>query len=138
VVPTLGGASCIFLMVYLPPSSWWRFIGWLVLGMSIYFSYGYSQSRVGRAMGRAPRTTPALRAAGTGFLLVAIGLFAIPHDGSLPELLSAALPAAGKASPDHLRSLVGLCIIVAGLGLGAAGLALERRRQTAAPGAAPG
>jgi APA family basic amino acid/polyamine antiporter len=135
VVPTLGGASCIFLMVYLPPSSWWRFIGWLVLGMSIYFSYGYSQSRVGRTMGRAPRTSPALQAAAIGFLLVAVGLFAIPHDASLPQLVATALPAAGQAPPDHLRSLAGLCIIVAGLGLGAAGLAVEWRRQPPAAAA---
>ena len=23
-------------MVYLPPASWWRFVGWLVLGAAIY------------------------------------------------------------------------------------------------------
>jgi APA family basic amino acid/polyamine antiporter len=48
VVPMLGAVFCIFLMFYLPPTSWWRFIGWLVLGMAIYFSYGYTNSVVGR------------------------------------------------------------------------------------------
>ncbi|HEX7200722.1 MAG TPA: amino acid permease, partial [Dongiaceae bacterium] len=80
LLPLLGAASCIFLMVYLPPSSWWRFIGWLVLGMSIYFSYGYSHSLVGRELARPTRTPPALALGGGGFLLVALGLFTIPHD----------------------------------------------------------
>ena len=48
----LGAGFCVFLMFYLPPTSWWRFIGWLVLGMSIYFSYGYTHSVVGRESGR--------------------------------------------------------------------------------------
>jgi APA family basic amino acid/polyamine antiporter len=133
LLPALGGASCIFLMVYLPPSSWWRFIGWLVLGMSIYFSYGYSQSVVGREMGRPPRTPATLQGAAIGFLLLAVGLFTIPHDASLPRLLALALPPAGTPpSPAHLRSLVGLAIGTAGLALGAAGLLIEWRRRPAA------
>jgi APA family basic amino acid/polyamine antiporter len=133
LLPVLGAASCIFLMVYLPPSSWWRFIGWLVLGMSIYFSYGYSQSLVGREMGRPSRTPPTLQAAAIGFLLLAVGLFTIPHDASLPRLLALALPPAGTPpSPAHLRSLVGLVIGTAGLALGAAGLLIEWRRRPAA------
>ncbi len=139
LLPLLGSASCIFLMVYLPPSSWWRFIGWLVLGMSIYFSYGYNQSVVGREMGRADRTPPALKAAAIGFLLLALALFTIPHDASLPRLLALALPPAGAAPPaDHLRSLLGLLTGVCGLVLAAAGLIKEWRRGegTAAPAGA--
>jgi amino acid transporter len=52
LIPTLGAISCIFLMYYLPPASWWRFIGWLMLGMSIYLSYGYVRSTVGQNIGR--------------------------------------------------------------------------------------
>ena len=67
VVPMLGAASCIFLMVYLPPSSWWRFIGWLVLGMSIYCSFSYSHSVIGRRLGRAPHSSGVMRLASVGF-----------------------------------------------------------------------
>jgi APA family basic amino acid/polyamine antiporter len=129
LLPMLGAASCIFLMVYLPPSSWWRFIGWLVLGMAIYFSYGYSQSRVGRKMGRADRTPVALRWAAVGFLLLATGLFTIPHDASLPRLLAEALPGpAARPSPEHLRAGVGLVLILIGMVMAAAGLWREARR----------
>jgi APA family basic amino acid/polyamine antiporter len=128
LLPLLGSASCIYLMVYLPPASWWRFIGWLVIGMAIYFSYGYSRSRVGRELGRAPRTPPTLQGVALGSLLLAIGLFTIPHDASLVRLIELALPPAGTAPPGHLRSLAGLALVAAGLVLVAAGLLVERRR----------
>ena len=47
-LPLLGAVSCVFLMYYLPGGSWWRFIGWLALGLSIYLSYGYTRSGSGR------------------------------------------------------------------------------------------
>ena len=48
LVPALGAASCLFLVAYLPPSSWARFLGWLVVGLLVYFLYGGP-----RAVGRA-------------------------------------------------------------------------------------
>jgi basic amino acid/polyamine antiporter, APA family len=49
LVPALGLVSCLFLVLYLPPTSWLRFLGWLVLGLLIYAGYGYRHSRL-RAM----------------------------------------------------------------------------------------
>jgi basic amino acid/polyamine antiporter, APA family len=130
LLPALGAASCLFLMLRLPATSWWRFVGWLVLGMAVYFSYGYSQSVVGREMGRPSRTPPALRVAALGFLLLAVGLFTIPHDLSLPAMISAALPPAGSPpSPDRLRALLGLGTSAAGLLLGGGGLLVQGRRR---------
>jgi APA family basic amino acid/polyamine antiporter len=34
------------LMFSLPPENWWRLIAWMVLGLIIYFSYGYSHSEL--------------------------------------------------------------------------------------------
>ncbi|HYG65676.1 MAG TPA: amino acid permease, partial [Thermoanaerobaculia bacterium] len=112
IIPMLGAASCIFLMVYLPPASWWRFIGWLVLGMAVYFAYGYSHSTVGREAGRSPRPRLPEKLAAAGFLSAGIGLFTIPHDAGLPRLLQ---EAATAGDPDHDRALVGLMLIAAGL-----------------------
>jgi len=58
-VPVLGVVSCAGLIYYLPPSSWMRFFGWLLVGAVIYFSYGFRHSRLAR---RAAATAPALRA----------------------------------------------------------------------------
>ncbi|HEY0554279.1 MAG TPA: amino acid permease [Thermoanaerobaculia bacterium] len=126
LIPMLGAAFCVFLMFYLPPTSWWRFIGWLILGMSIYFSYGYTHSVVGRESGR-PAKPPGQNLAGLGFLLAAVGLFTIPHDAGLPTLVREAI---SGAATDHLRSLVGLALIVLGLIAGTVGVAGARRAET--------
>ncbi|HEX9690205.1 MAG TPA: amino acid permease [Thermoanaerobaculia bacterium] len=52
-LPTLGIVCSLGLIYYLPPSSWWRFAGWLGIGAVIYFLYGYRHSRL-----RHPRTPP--------------------------------------------------------------------------------
>jgi len=77
LLPMLGAASCIFLMYYLPPTSWWRFVAWLALGLSVYFSYGYSRSGIGRKLGRPFPTPLGMKIAGLGFLILAVGLFLI-------------------------------------------------------------
>ncbi len=46
LIPGLGLLSCLFLIYYLPPSSWWRFAGWLAVGLVIYGCYGYWHSRL--------------------------------------------------------------------------------------------
>jgi APA family basic amino acid/polyamine antiporter len=125
LVPVLGALSCLFLMFYLPPASWWRFIGWLVLGMAIYFSYGYGHSVVGREAGR-PATGAGQKTSAAGFLLAGIGLFVIPHHAGLGELVA---EAAGAASPDHGRALAGLLLIVAGIVVGVAGILMGRREE---------
>jgi APA family basic amino acid/polyamine antiporter len=49
LLPVLGIVSCLGLIYYLPPSSWWRFVGWLGVGLVIYLLYGYRHSRLHRA-----------------------------------------------------------------------------------------
>jgi APA family basic amino acid/polyamine antiporter len=41
-----GAASCIFVMKGLPQSAWDRFGVWLVIGLVLYFAYGYKHSRL--------------------------------------------------------------------------------------------
>ena len=43
VVPILAIACCLLLMLSLPLFTWLNFLGWLTLGLLIYF--GYSKSR---------------------------------------------------------------------------------------------
>jgi hypothetical protein len=120
VVPVLGAVSCLFLMFWLPPASWWRFIGWLVLGMAVYFSYGYAHSVVGREAGRASRAELSQKLAAVGFLAAGVGMFVIPHDAGLFQLLREAWTAGAE---DHLRALVGLGLITAGTLTAIAGVA---------------
>lgn len=46
VVPVLGILFCLLLMVGLPLGTWLRLVVWLVIGMTIYLSYGRNHSRL--------------------------------------------------------------------------------------------
>ncbi len=46
LVPILGILSCVYLMLGLPGVTWVRFGVWLVIGMVVYFAYGYRKSRL--------------------------------------------------------------------------------------------
>jgi APA family basic amino acid/polyamine antiporter len=124
-LPILGALSCVFLMYYLPGGSWWRFIGWLALGLAIYLAYGYTRSGVGQTLGRPARTPLMLKVAALGFFLLAVGLFAIPHDLGPGELLSTASDAGAER---HGRALYGLILIAVGLVVGLAGSFLGSSR----------
>ena len=52
LVPLLGVASCLFLMVYLPRVTWLRLGVWLGIGLAIYFFYGLKNAERQRATGR--------------------------------------------------------------------------------------
>jgi hypothetical protein len=46
VIPVLGIISCLYLIYFLPPTSWLRFAAWLNLGFIIYVGYGSVHSRL--------------------------------------------------------------------------------------------
>jgi APA family basic amino acid/polyamine antiporter len=48
LVPLLGIASCLLLMLSLPAVNWLRLFGWLAIGLVIYFAYGRRHSRLAR------------------------------------------------------------------------------------------
>jgi APA family basic amino acid/polyamine antiporter len=129
LVPTLGAACCLFLMFYLPGTSWWRFVGWLVLGAAVYAGYGWRHSVLGRRAGRPAINPPPLRAMAWGLLAAGLGLFLIPHDQG-PAGLARLATAAGE--PGHLRALVGGSAIVLGVLVALVGAVLASRRSVAA------
>ena len=50
VVPILGIAACLVLMLSLPAANWWRLFGWLAVGLIIYFAYGRRHSILGKEL----------------------------------------------------------------------------------------
>lgn len=46
VVPILGIATCLFMMVFLPGDTWIRLIIWLLIGLVIYFKYSRYHSKL--------------------------------------------------------------------------------------------
>jgi APA family basic amino acid/polyamine antiporter len=47
LLPALGILGCLTLMCSLPPANWFRLLGWLGLGLVVYFLYGRRHSRLG-------------------------------------------------------------------------------------------
>jgi APA family basic amino acid/polyamine antiporter len=64
IFPVLGIVSCIYLIYYLPPTSWLRFAAWLNLGFVVYIGYGVVHSRL---TGRRYSDQPALHDASTAY-----------------------------------------------------------------------
>jgi len=56
VIPILGIVSCLYLMLSLPVATWVRFLGWLNIGMLIYWFYGRVHSPLADPREAAART----------------------------------------------------------------------------------
>jgi APA family basic amino acid/polyamine antiporter len=48
-VTLIGTAACLYTMYGLPPTAWERFGWWLLIGLILYFAYGYRNSLLRRA-----------------------------------------------------------------------------------------
>ena len=46
LIPVFGLLSCFYLMAQESHTNWYRFFIWLVIGLAIYFTYGYKNSRL--------------------------------------------------------------------------------------------
>jgi len=74
IIPILGIVSCLYLIYYLPPTSWLRFAAWLNFGFVIYVGYGAVHSRLtGRQHAERPAEHDA-HTAYTGAWLAIIGV----------------------------------------------------------------
>lgn len=49
LIPLLGVLSCAALMAFLPAITWVRFVGWLLIGLVIYFGYSMRNSKLAMA-----------------------------------------------------------------------------------------
>jgi len=57
VIPVCGVLACLYLMVSLSVMTWVRFLGWLDIGMIIYWSYGRTHSPLVNASEAAARSS---------------------------------------------------------------------------------
>ena len=51
-LPALGFLLCSYLMISLPSTAWERFVIWLLIGLTIFFLYGRTHSRLAKQSGR--------------------------------------------------------------------------------------
>jgi len=52
LIPVMGVACCLYLMVEIPAKSWLVFLGWMAFGLIIYFSYGNKNSKLNDSASR--------------------------------------------------------------------------------------
>lgn len=74
LLPSISVAGCLFLIGYLPPTSWLRFTSWLSVGIILYVVYGSVKSRL---TGRDLAENPAAHDASTawnGVMLAIVGI----------------------------------------------------------------
>jgi APA family basic amino acid/polyamine antiporter len=46
LIPLMGVTTCLYLLTGMTKSNWLWFLGWLALGLILYFAYGYRKSRL--------------------------------------------------------------------------------------------
>lgn len=81
VVPILGIAVCLFMMVFLPMDTWIRLIVWMLIGMDIYLVYGAKHSKLGNGTDRRKGMRIA-RYTGLGLCLL-LAIVGFLHQNSL-------------------------------------------------------
>jgi amino acid transporter len=48
LIPVLGLTSCFYLMAQESHTNWLRFLVWLIVGLAVYFLYGYKNSKLSK------------------------------------------------------------------------------------------
>jgi basic amino acid/polyamine antiporter, APA family len=46
LIPVLGVLFCAYLLIEIPAIAWEWFFGWMAIGLTVYFLYGYRKSRL--------------------------------------------------------------------------------------------
>jgi APA family basic amino acid/polyamine antiporter len=73
IFPVLGIISCVYLIYYLPPTSWLRFAAWLNGGLVVYVLYGAENSRLTGKQQSKRSATDAVQRVYTGVCLAGGG-----------------------------------------------------------------
>lgn len=120
VVPILGAVSCLGLIYHLPETSWWRFVGWLTLGMAVYVSYGYYHSAL--RSGGVRKASAGLKIASLGMVIASAAMIVLPHGRGFTELM--------ELTRTDSRAFFGVYGIVAGAGVVGLGFMLHQMMRS--------
>ncbi|MCC6252560.1 MAG: amino acid permease [Bacteroidia bacterium] len=83
LVPILGIASCLFMMVFLPYDTWLRLIIWMIIGLDVYLFYGVKNSLLSKDSSDQSGLKPLLISGAA--LAVFLAGIALLHHSSLKE-----------------------------------------------------
>jgi len=75
LVPILGIATCLFMMVFLPLDTWIRLVVWMMIGFDLYLFYGMRHSHLNKGIfTRRSYRTVSMTGIGMTVLLVVIAI----------------------------------------------------------------
>ncbi|MES2590239.1 MAG: amino acid permease [Bacteroidota bacterium] len=83
LIPILGIASCLFMMLFLPLDTWLRLIIWMLIGIDVYLMYGSKNSILAKSVENISSLKPLFITGLSLSLLLAI--VAILHHFTLTE-----------------------------------------------------
>jgi APA family basic amino acid/polyamine antiporter len=83
LVPILGIAACLFMMLFLPLDTWLRLIIWMLIGIDVYLMYGTKNSKLAATTEGSSSLKPLYT---TGLILaLLLAVVAILHHYTLTE-----------------------------------------------------
>jgi hypothetical protein len=129
LIPVLGVLSCAYLMSELGITNWLRFAVWMLVGLAIYFGYGYVHSHLRRGTGLSESSTASLKLAAIGFSLAAIGL-SVSSFSFINDFILYLMPSLDKS----ILRTIELGLLFVGLALGIYGATAEVRGKKTAAG----
>jgi APA family basic amino acid/polyamine antiporter len=104
IFPVLGIVSSLYLIYYLPPSSWLRFAAWLNFGFVIYVAYGAVHSRLTGRHTALPQEHDR-HTARVGAALAVVGVILLVTTRALDVWLAAAKQAPGAGGAAALPAV---------------------------------
>jgi amino acid transporter len=126
LIPVLGLLLCSYLMTELGITNWMRFAVWMLVGLAIYFGYGYVHSNLSQEEARPAKLNGNLGLAAAGFAVSALGL-AVSSFTFVADLIIYLVPSLSRETIYSFE--IGLFVI--GFAAGVLGVVLERRRSLA-------
>lgn len=128
LIPVLGLLLCSYLMTELGVTNWMRFAVWLLVGLAIYFGYGYVHSNLGEEDANHPRKLNSnLILASLGFFAAALGL-AFSAFTFVTDLAIYLVPSLTESAVSYIEFALFLIGIIAGV----TGVYLEMSRKKSA------
>jgi APA family basic amino acid/polyamine antiporter len=83
LVPILGIATCLFMMVFLPLDTWIRLIVWMIIGFDIYLYYGVKHSALSdHAAASYIRSNRIVSNCGLLLVLLLVGVTFLHHNSA--------------------------------------------------------
>jgi APA family basic amino acid/polyamine antiporter len=81
LVPILGVAVCLFMMIFLPLDTWIRLIVWMMIGFDLYLFYGMKNSILNKD-GFSSQNYKTVTLAGIGMVLSLVAIAFVHHSDS--------------------------------------------------------